>query len=323
MLATCWYYAICYSSEVRLGLKFGVVVDFYPLWNGSRAILRRRDPYSVRVTEENELAAYRTAEAMGSRWSSDSSIQFTPRSRLCHWVCSIFAPPAGSRSGYSPFLQLFGRLAERKVGQNHRALLRPHFLQLSVIYDLRSRNRCCCFRFGRRQLCATPRRPHDPGCYFGGAVYWKAQIALPILLPIMGWALAKWHERKQFVIFLGALVGEGDHHCGKPRMDRRISSCAPCLLTLYPALACSSILGNRLGMCFLGYIIYGLRPDPLGYMGHLTCFFQAAFSVVVFDLIVPYPTYNAVVLLIPVVSAEDASGLIPSHDWVNQLTLAR
>ena len=82
-----------------------------------------------------------------------------------------------------------------------------------------------------------------------------------------------------------------------------------------------SIFGNPLGIAVSAILFIGLVAT-LWLHRESDLLFQVAFSVVIFDLIVPYQTYNAVMLLIPVVWAEDTAGLIPVHDWVNQLTLA-
>ena len=61
----CWYFAICFLATVGVRLRHS---DFFPLWNGTRAVLRGQDPYGREVTLQNQTAAYgNTAEAIGEK----------------------------------------------------------------------------------------------------------------------------------------------------------------------------------------------------------------------------------------------------------------
>ena len=325
-LAACWYYAICYSSEVRLGLKPGVVVDFYPLWNGSRAILQRRDPYSLRVTEENELAAYgATAKAIGTRVEQ----------RFVYPVHATFpVMPLGLldfRTASGIAFWLFAVLTALSVGWLRGRWDRTTalycvltFSSYPVIYDLQSRQPVLLFFGLAVGSFALLRAGHlIPAAILAVLSTGKPQIALPILLPMLGWALAKWHERKQFIISLGAfsLVTLAITTAVSPGWMREwIAALHAYLQYIQPSLVVS-IFGNQLGIA-ISVILFIALVATLWVHRTSDLLFQVAFSVVIFDLIVPYQTYNAVMLLIPVVWAEDTACLIPVHDWVNQLTLA-
>ena len=325
-LAACWYYAICYSSAVHLGLKPGIVVDFYPLWNGSRAILQRRDPYSLRVTEENEVAAYgATANAIGTQVEQRfvypihatfpvmplGLLDFRTASEIAFW---LFAVLTALSVGW-----LRGRWDRTTVLY---CLLT--FSSYPVIYDLQSRQPVLLFFGLAVGSFALLRAGHlVPAAILAVLSTGKPQIALPVLLPMLTWAFARWHERKQFLISLGAfsLVVLFVSSAISPGWMREwIAALHAYLQYIHPSLVVS-IFGSQLGIAISGILFLALVAT-LWLHRESSLLFQVAFSVVIFHLIVPYQTYNAVMLLIPVVWAEDNAHLIPASDWVNQLTLA-
>ena len=324
-LAACWYYAICYSSAVRLGLKPGVVVDFYPLWNGSRAILQRRDPYSLRVTEENEVAAYgATAKAIGNPVEQRfvypihatfplmplSLLDFRTASGIAFW---LFAVLTALSVGW-----LRGRWDRTTV--LYCALT---FSSYPVIYDLQSRQPVLLFFGLAVGSFALLRAGHlIPAAILAVLSTGKPQIALPVLLPMLTCAFARWHERKRFVISLGtfSLVILSVTIAVSPGWMREwIAALHAYLQYIRPSLIVS-IFGSQVGTAISGILFLALIAT-LWLHRESNLLFQAAFSVVIFHLIVPYQTYNAVMLLIPVVWAEDNAYLIPVRDWGNQLIL--
>jgi Glycosyltransferase family 87 len=325
-LAACWYYAICYASAVREGLKPGVVVDFYPLWNGSRAILQQRDPYSLRVTEENEVAAYgATAKTIG----------IPVEQRFAYPIHATFpVMPLGLldfRTASEIVFWLFAVLTALSVGWLRGKWDRTTVLYCAltfssypVIYDLQSRQPVLLFFGLAVGGFALLRAGHlIPAAILAVLSTGKPQIALPILLPMLTWAFARWHERKRFVISLGtfSLVVLSVTSAVSPGWIREwIAALHAYLQYIRPSLVVS-IFGSQLGIAVSGILFLALVAT-LWLHRESNLLFQAAFSVVVFHLIVPYQTYNAVMLLIPVVWAEDNAYLIPAGDWANQLILA-
>ena len=64
-LVACWYFAIYFLATVGIRLQHS---DFYPLWNGARAVLSGENPYGPEVTVQNQIAAYgTTADAIGEK----------------------------------------------------------------------------------------------------------------------------------------------------------------------------------------------------------------------------------------------------------------
>src|ERR1019366_4002640 len=129
----------------------------------------------------------------------------------------------------------------------------------------------------------------------------KPQIALPVLLPMLVWALARWHERKRFAIaFAASLLAlvSISSFVSPGWMPEWFASLRGYSHSQFvnPSIA-FLFLGNKLGLAVSAVLLFGLAAT-LWLHRERDLLLQMAISVAIFSLIIPYQTYNAAILLI-------------------------
>src|ERR1019366_3993740 len=212
-LAASWYYATSLSSMARAGLKVGIVGDFYPIWTASKAIMRHVNPYGPEVTEQNQIKAYgATAKALGAK----------DEYRFAYPVYATFPlfPLAllDFHAAEEIALWLFVALTTLAVGWLRGTWDKTtafycvlSFSSYPLILALQVRQPTLLFfalAVGGIALLRADRLV--PAGMLAALSTGKPQVALPIVLPMLMWTFAGWHDRKRFAIsffpFLLALL---------------------------------------------------------------------------------------------------------------------
>src|ERR1019366_5942812 len=303
-LAAGWYYALYISSTGGVGLRPGVTNDSFLLWNASRAILHHTNPYSTEVAEQKQVAAYgATANSLGivsdQRFAYPIQatfpllplglLDFRTADKIVFWLLlALVALSTGWLRGvWDETTLLYTLLA---------------FASYPVIVGLQMRQPTLLFfglivgsfallRSGRLILAAV----------LAALSAGKPQIALPVLLPMLVWALARWHERKRFAIaFAASLLAlvSISSFVSPGWMPEWFASLRGYSHSQFvnPSIA-FLFLGNKLGLAVSAVLLFGLAAT-LWLHRERDLLLQMAISVAIFSLIIPYQTYNAAILLI-------------------------
>src|ERR1019366_3582426 len=325
-LAASWYYATSLSSMVRVGLKVGVVGDFYPIWTATRAIMRHVNPYGPEVSEQNQIQAYgATAKALGEKdeyrfaYPVYATFPLFPLDLLDFHTANEIA------------LWLFAGLSALSVGWLRGKWDKTSafdcvlsFSSYPVIIALQVRQPTVLFfalAVGGIALLRADRLV--PSGILAALSTGKPQVALPIVLPMLMWTFAAWHDRKKFAIsfftFLLALLSLSSIVTPGwiPEWIAALRA-----YSQYAGLSIvDSFLGNEIGLAVSGLLFVGLIAT-LWLHREADLLFQIAFSVVIFQLILHSFIYSEIILLIPAIWVADNATRIATCGWVNQLTLA-
>ena len=284
------------------------------------------NPYGPEVTEQNQIQTFgATAKALGinNEW------------RLPYPIYATFPLfPLGLldfRTANEILLWLFAAFTALSVGWLRGRWDRTTVLYCAltfssypVIFALQSRQPTLLFfglAIGGFALLRSGRL--IPAAMLAALSTGKPQLAFPVLLPMLLWTLARWHERKQFAISfiaflltllsLASIVTPG-------WIPDWLSS-----LHTYSQSAHSSIVvlffGSEAGLIISGLLLLGLIAI-LWLCRKSDLLFQMATSVVIFQMIVAFEVYSAVILIIPAVWVADNAHRIKECGPMNQLTLA-
>ncbi len=325
-LAFSWYYAHCIDARFGVGLKPGQVNDYFQLWNASRAILRQADPYGPEVTLQNQIAVYgTTAKALGMKidrrliYPIQATFPLLPLGWLEFHVADKIA------------LCLMATLVALSIGWLRGAWDRTTILYVflafssyPVIVALQMRQPTLLFFGLILGSFALLRSRHLIWAGFLAALACsKPQIAFPVLVPMMVWALAKWHERKRFLIALAASE-LAFLSLGGILSPGWISEWLSALRD-YPTYVHSSVavflFGNRGGLFVSGILFIGLAAVLWRHHDH-DLSFLAAVSAAVFMVVIQREIYNLVILVVPAVWVADHAQQIRASGPANQLVLA-
>jgi hypothetical protein len=325
-LAASWNYALTLASNPASWLEPGIVNNFYPLWNASRSVLHHIDPYSSEVTEQNEIAAYgMTAATRGTpvrqRFAYPVYATFpvlplglvnagaARRIALCFFMLLVALLVGWLRAEWDGRTALYTILTFASyptifaLQECHPTLL---FLGLAI-------GAFALLRSGRLILAGMV-------AAFATA---KPHVALPILLPMLSWSLARWHSRKRFAISLvlcsAALV------CVASMLvpgwvPEWLAALRAYSQYIYPSFVVLSF-GKKLGTVVSVGLLLGLAA-VLRLHRERDLLFQAAICAPVIYLITPFVNYNAILLLIPAVWIADNSRFIKDAGAASQITLA-
>jgi hypothetical protein len=320
-MAACWYYAACFwASPSVIFLKHS---DFYPLWNGGRDLLQRADPYSRQATEHNDIAAYGSTEGapLEQRFPYPvyatfsllplSLLDFRFANQIAFWLfAALTALSVGwLRGKWDSTTALYGILT---------------FSSFPVIFALQIRQPTL-FYFGLVAGSFALIRPGHliPAAILAALSAGKPQVALPVLLALLIWSLARWHERKWFAISLATalLALLSISQLVSPGWIPKLLAALRAYSQYAPPSLVISFLGPKFGLAVSGLMFLGLIAI-LWLRRQSDLLAQTALSVVVIHLIVPYQFYNAIMLLIPALWIADNAHRIAARGAVNQITLA-
>ena len=325
MLA-CWYYGVLYSSSVGLGVRRGLATDLFPVWNGARAVLHGIDPYSDEVTRQNEVTAYgATAREVGTTveqrfaypvyavapWLPFGLIPYSVANVIVFWL-------------YAALVVLLVGWIRGKWDRTTLLYVALCFCSYPILYDLQTRQPTVCyFALGVAGMALLRRR----GLVTAGALLalaaGKPQIALPLILPMLIWTVTEWRERKSFALGFGitwaALIGLST--IAAPHwIPEWLSAARLYAHYIRPPLVVSAF-GAKIGM-LVSAVSFLALVVTLWICRRSELLFQLSLSVVVLQFIVPYQTYNALLLLIPVIQVADSAGTLKASEGFGQLALA-
>lgn len=325
-LAASWYYALCISSAGGVGLKPGHVNDFFQLWNASRAVLHHEDPYGPKVTEQNQIAAYGAmAKTVGMK--DDRRIKYPIQATFPLLPLGLFEFRFADKMALcltAALIALSVRWLRRTWEMPTMLYILLAFASYPVIVGLQMRQPTLFFFgliVGSLALLRADRLTLSG--ILAALAAGKPQIALPVLLPMLVWTLARWQKRRQFAIAFAAsllTMASISLFLFPAWMPEWLSS-----LQTYPQYVHPSIavfyFGNRLGLALSVALLIGLTAT-LWLHRECDLFFQAAISVVIFSLVIQSEIYNAVILLIPAVWVADNAHRIKECGPMSQLALA-
>jgi hypothetical protein len=324
-----WHHANRFSSAVSVGLHAGIASgsrsDLYPVWNGTRAILQGRNPYSVAVAEQNQIATYgNTASALhrvNQYWFAYpifatfpimplALLKFRMANELAFWafVALIVLSVKWCRGVWNSTTVLYAMLA---------------LSTYPIIYALQSRQVTVLFF----ALLAAALGLLRSGRLIAAAILvalalGKPQLGLAVALPLLIWSVADWNHRKRFVaalavsslalIGLGLVISPGWIPAWLDALREYSRYARPSLVTLAAGRIAPAI--SLLLLVGLMMVLWRIRKSDVA--------FQVAVSVTFLQLLVPYEPYNEVMLIIPVLWIFDHALLIASYGAGCQITLA-
>ena len=321
-----WYFVLGFLSGFCQGHKCGVVYDFYPMWNASRALMRHVDPYGAEVTEENQIMSYGAAA---------KDVGLNNEQRFAYPLYATFPLfPLGLLSfetANQVALWLFAVLTALSVGwlrgRWDRTTLLYGLLAFSsypVILALQLRQPTLLFFSLGVAGFALLRSGHlIPAALMAALSAGKPQIALAIVLPMLVWTLASWHERRRFVIWLavfylgliGVSLSLNPHWISEWLITLRAYS----QYTREPLIV--SMFGNKIGS-FLGVVLFLALTAALWMHRRSEPLFQLATSVAVVQVITPQALYTAVMLIVPALWVAENGSSIAQRGAASQISLA-
>ena len=319
----CWYFAVQFLSTVGVRLQHS---DFYPLWNGTRAVLHGSNPYGQDVTLANQAAAYgTTAQSIGEK----------NEQRFAYPLYATFpiVPLALLDFGLANRLMfaLIAVLLVASVGwirgrwDGTTALYAVFLLaSYSVVFALQIRQPTLLFLVFAIGSMALLRSKHWISAGVLAALSTsKPQVACAFLLPMLIWTLADWRERKRFVIWfaiaIATLLGMAqglDRHWIADWIDALRAYARYHQLTTIPFA-----LGSRIGLILSGVLLLGFIA-MLWRRRHSSLLFQVSASVAVMYLLLPEEVYSAPILVVPAIWVADNAAWFKNSGSANQLALA-
>jgi hypothetical protein len=325
-LAASWYYALTLLYTRGSNLNRGGVTDFYIPWNASRVLLNHVDPYSPEVTKQNQIANFgATSQALGEKDERRFAypiyatfpimplglIDFGTANEITFWLLAVLAllSVGWLRGKWDKITALYCVLGF----SSYPVILALQVRQPTVLFFALAVGGFALLRADRLVLAAM----------LAALSTGKPQLALPIVLPMLMWTFAGWHERKRFAISfftsllallsLSSIVTPG----WIPEWIAALRA-----YSQYAGLSVvNSFLGNEIGLAVSGLLFVGVIAT-LWLHRKSDLLFQIAFSVVIFQLIIPSFIYSEIILLIPAIWVADNAARIATCGWVNQLTLA-
>ncbi len=323
-LVVCWYFAGYFLATVGVRLQHS---DFFPLWNGSRAIVHGENPYSHEVTIQDQIAAYgTTAEAIGEK--NEQRFAYPVYATFPIMPLALLSFPLANRIVFC----LIGALVVLSVGW-----IRGKWDAVTGLYII--------FAFASYPLVFGLQIRQPTLLFFGISVasfallrsghLWtagilaalstsKPQVAFALLLPMMIWTFAAWRRRKAFAIsFGGAVIAIlGLSELVSPHWIPNWLAALRAYAQYHRSPSTIVyIFGDKAGIVVSGILLFGLI-GVLWTRRKSDLLFQVALSTVVVYLLFPEQAYSAIALLIPTIWVADNASSIRTAGAVHQLALA-
>lgn len=321
-LTVSWYYAASYWAESGRGFP----VEFYPFWNASRAILHGSDPYGEAIAQQNQIAAYGSPAA-------SLGVENEQRFAYPAYATVLLLP-----LGYLPFplangiaFVIFAALTILSVGWLRRRWDWTTVLYCAfalsgfpIIYDLRSRQPALLF-FGLAVAGLALVRSGwlVPAGICAAVSLGKPHLALSVTLVELIWALAEWRVRRKFAFsFLASALGLfALSSILSPGWTAGWLSTLRAYTHYNKPSIVVSLFDGITGM-IVSVVIIAALVAVLWLSRRSEVLLQAALSVAVIYLLVPYANYNAVILLIPTIWLLDNAAVISPSGDLDALMLA-
>jgi hypothetical protein len=321
-----WYYALSIASVGGFAFKPGMVNDFYPLWNVSRAISSHIDPYGPEITEQDQVAAYgATAKSAGIQ--NDQQFPYPIPAAFPFLPFGLVSFRAADRGVFCLFVAIVALSTAWLRGAWDRATLLYGVLVLAsypVIVALQMRQPTILFFGLAVGSLALVRSGHLlPAGLVAALSASKPQIALSTLVPMLIWSFARWHERKRFAISLLAFstvllcLASALVPGWIPEWFSALHAYSHYVQPSFAVL----LLGQRLGLSVSIALLVGLSITLWSHRKR-DLLFQAALSASILYLIGPFWDYNAILLLIPIVWIADNFQFIKNCGTSSQIALA-
>ena len=324
-LAASWYFVLGFLSGLCFGNKCGVIYDFYPMWNASRALMQHVDPYGPEVTLQNQIMAYgATAKEAGLNNEQRFAypiyatfplfplqwLDFQTANQVALWLfAALTALSVGwLRGQWNITTLLYGLL----TFSSYPVILALQLRQPTLLFFALAVGSFAMLRSGRL----------IPAALLAALSAGKPQIALAVVLPMLVWTFAQWRERKRFLIwltifFLGLVCLSS---LISPRWIPEWLSTLHAYSQYTRPPVMISLLGNKIGLVVSGFLLLGLIA-ALWVHRRSDLLFQVALSVVIIELITPQALYTAVILLIPATWVADNAHSIALGGVISQLSL--
>ena len=325
-LAVSWYFAIEFAAPATFHLPHGLINDLYIPWNASRAMLRHIDPYSDRVTEQNQQAAFGgTAQSLHEHderrfaYPVYAAFPFIPLALMDFDTANNIA------------FWVFALLAALSVGWLRGTWDRDtavycilFFASYPLILALQVRQPTILFlALGIAGFHLLSRGQPVSAGLAAALSTGKPQVALPIVLPMLIWACARWRQCKSFVLsFIAgcAVLVSVSSITTPPWIAEWMAALRSYIHYGAPSLV-NNYFGDRMGFLISAMIALVLTL-VLWLSRNSDLLFLSAISVVVWQFLLPVFMYSQVILLIPAVWVARDAALIKSRGDMSQLTLA-
>lgn len=304
-LLSAWYFARVIAPAALGASAPSVQQGLMPEWIGCRAILHRRNPYRLELTQQIEVAIY------GKTVSADSVANqhrfaypaffiflFFPMAILPFHVAQLVMLLAGvALSARSVIWWTDGRSVSNHDAVAFAILV---FAAYPVVVCLQLRQPTLiiaallafslfCVRSGRLALAGA----------VAALASAKPQLAVAVLLPLSAWAVASWRKRKAFVFSLAASL---------LALTMASELAVPGWLSpwLHTVRAYSHYAGARPLLADLTHEHFFIPAAVLLIsaviwvsfeFGDTDLLFSVSFSIAAFQLLFPFQMYNEILLL--------------------------
>ena len=323
-LVVCWYFATYFLATVGIRLQHS---DFYPLWNGARAVVDGENPYGNEVTVENQIAAYgATAVAIGEK--NEQRFAYPVYATFPILPLALVSFHAANRIAFfliTALVVLSVGWIRGKWDRITGLYIILAFASYPLVFGLQIRQPTVLF-FG---LAVASFALLQSGHLLSAGVLaaistGKPQLAFGLLLPMLIWTLADWHRRKPFVLSFGAtmvaLLGLSERV--SPHWIPRWIASMQAYARYHQSLSTIVyFLGEKVGLAVSVVLLLGLVAS-LWFRRDSSLLFQVALSTVIIYLLLPEQAYGAIVLLIPTIWVADQAAGIRETGTGHQLVLA-
>lgn len=323
-LAVCWYFATYFLATVGVRLQHS---DFYPLWNGARAVLNGENPYGNEVTVENQVAAYgATAAAIGEK--NEQRFAYPVYATFPILPLALLSFHSANRMAFLLIAALVllsvGWLRER-WDQTTGLYVTLAFASYPLVFGLQIRQPTLLFFGLAVATFALLKSGHLLSAGVMAAMSTgKPQLAFGLLLPMLIWTLADWRKRRPFVLSFAAamVVLLGLSEVVSPHWIPRWIASMQAYVRYHRSLSTIAyFLGEKVGLAVSAVLLLGL-VGSLWLRRDSNLLFQVALSTVIIYLLLPEQAYSAIVLLIPTIWVTDHAAFIKQAGTAHQLVLA-
>lgn len=299
-------------------------IEGYPIWNASRAISFHNDPYGDAVTEQNDFAFYGATSKLRG---------FEPQRFAYPIYATLPLLPVARLSFHSAsriLLLFFAVLLSLWVGWlrgmwDKRTAIYTIliFFSYPVLYDLVSLQPTILFI----AIAAGSFALFRSGSLAAAAAlallsFGKPQIALPIALPMIIVSVTGDRSRRRFVVYLavfGAAVATVTEAIW-PTWIREWLFAARAYAAYSPPPLLVAWLGHSARIGFI--VVLSACATSLWLFRQSDLLFQVSVSTVFLYLLMPYRTYNAAILAIPLIWLLDNAAAVRSSGATSQIALA-
>jgi uncharacterized membrane protein len=206
-LVSSWYYGLRVAPALYQVHSKALLPDFYPFWNGCRAILHGDDPYGSAATRENQIGMYGHPLVGVGETDEQQRFAYPP------WATVLLLPLGlvSFSTAQTLMFWLLVILTGLSVGwwrgrwdrvtvicavltfASYPILFGLQLRQPTLFFAALAAASVACIRCNRLAV----------GGVLAGLSAGKPQVALAVCVPLLLWAAADWRSRRKFAISLG------------------------------------------------------------------------------------------------------------------------